>query len=552
MKRSRVGLVGVGVAALAGAAVGSDGEWRPARRPDPPAHVATAAPALLPAEVRVDAADPEPRWFPAAPRVEVATPLPPLPVPKPVPVAVPARPVQPIPPPRSSDSPVEPVRPMPKPTPPPGVLPAPRPETPPPADLPVAPPELMTPAGWAVPHQHAPFGSPPVRLGRDYPSFWDLLGGSVRDKAGPADGPPRGYVSAEYLLWWMRDLNVPVLGTTNTAGGLGFLGEPGTAPVLGPGEFLGSFRQGFRVRGGYWFGEHGSCAVDAGYFFLGRRTADTVLTSDRFPTITRPVFSPNPAPGGGVIGETGEAVTIPGLLTGSLSARAESELWGADVNLRKCLASGCDSRLTGFVGYRHLNLSESLTVTENINVVGAGAGLITVTDPVGTVVVVQDRFETRNEFHGGQLGLTYERRRGRLALDLRTSVALGVTHQELEIDGFQRRVRPGMAPMGFRGGLLAAGPNLGTFTRDRFSVVPEATVNLGYFLTPSLKAFVGYNVLYWTDVIRPGDQVDRVVDLTFVPNAPAVPPSGRNRPRPLFRQSDLLVTGVQFGLEYRW
>jgi hypothetical protein len=411
----------------------------------------------------------------------------------------------------------------------------------------------MTPAGWAAPPKHAPFGSPPVRLSRDYPTLWELAGGSVREKAGLADdGPPRGYVSAEYLLWWMRDLNVPVLGTTNTAGGLGFIGEPGTAPILGPGQFLGSFRQGFRVRGGYWFGEHGACAVDAGYFFLGRRSADSVLTSDRFPVITRPVFSPNPLPGGGVIGETGEAVTIPGLLTGSLSARAESELWGADVNLRTCLASGCDARLTGFVGYRHLNLRESVTITENINVVGAGAGLVTVTDPPGTVVVVQDRFATRNEFHGGQLGATYERRWGRVALDTRASVAFGVTHQELDIDGFQRRVRPGMAPMVFRGGLLAAGPNLGSFSRDRFSVVPEATVNVGYYLTPGLKAFVGYNFLYWTDVIRPGDQIDRVVDLTFVPNAPPVAPSGQNRPRPLFKQSDLLVTGVQFGLEYRW
>ncbi len=53
-------------------------------------------------------------------------------------------------------------------------------------------------------------------------------------------------------------------------------------------------------------------------------------------------------------------------------------------------------------------------------------------------------------------------------------------------------------------------------------------------------------------MIRPGDQIDPVVDLTNVPNAPAVTPGAPNRPAALFRQSDLWVTGVQFGAEWRW
>ncbi len=106
--------------------------------------------------------------------------------------------------------------------------------------------------------------------------------------------------------------------------------------------------------------------------------------------------------------------------------------------------------------------------------------------------------------------------------------------------------------MSFSGGLLAVGPNRGTFTRDQFSVLPELTFNVGYRLSPSLKAYVGYNVMYWNNVIRPGDQIDGVVDLTFVPNAPNVPPSGLNRPQPLFKQSDMWMTGVQFGMEWRW
>jgi hypothetical protein len=127
-----------------------------------------------------------------------------------------------------------------------------------------------------------------------------------------------------------------------------------------------------------------------------------------------------------------------------------------------------------------------------------------------------------------------------------------VTSQELDINGFQERTRPGLPPAVFQGGLLAVGPNLGHFTRERCSVVPEVTANIGYWLTPNLKAFVGYNFIYWTNVIRPGDQIDRVVDLSFVPNAPPTAPSGQLRPKPLFNQSDLWITGLQFGVQWRW
>ena len=75
--------------------------------------------------------------------------------------------------------------------------------------------------------------------------------------------------------------------------------------------------------------------------------------------------------------------------------------------------------------------------------------------------------------------------RGRWDLDARGSIAFGNTHQELDIDGSQVRTRPGQLPTTYQGGLLAVGPNLGHFTRDLFSVVPEATINIGYWLTPT-------------------------------------------------------------------
>jgi hypothetical protein len=532
---------------------------------------ANQAPAVGP---RVGAAPREPvrevpDWLPPpipiAPQSDVE-PVPPAP---PVPGAW-RRPVVVPQPPPTSDSPVPgQIRPMPQPAPPGTIRPR-SDELPPPRsvgpvtqptgkELPVAPPDLMVP-DCVVPGKHGTFGSPPIRLSSDYPSLAELCGRPIRDRIefrGADDRPvgTRGFIEGEYLLWWMPGLEIPILGTSSTdPTRRGFLGDPTTVTILGPGDFIGSTRHGVRVRGGLWLDDCGSCAIDGSLFVLFRRTADAAFSSSQFGIITRPIFSPNiqPPPGVGVIGQTGEAVAVPNVLRGALTARAESFLWGADLNVRHCLHSGCDRRLMWFLGYRYLNLSEEVSVTENITVLGSGGNQVRLPDPPGTIVFVQDRFSTENHFHGGQVGLTYERQRGPWSIDARASVAIGATHQELDIFGVQTRTRPGQLTESFTGGLLAAGPNLGHFSRNRFSVVPEFTLNVGYQLTPRLKVYAGYNFLYWTNVLRAGEQIDTTVDLTFVPNAPPAIPSGQRRPAPLFRQTDLWVTGLQFGAQWRW
>ncbi|MDB5313968.1 MAG: hypothetical protein JWO38_8170 [Gemmataceae bacterium] len=420
-------------------------------------------------------------------------------------------------------------------------------------DLPVAPPELMTPAGVHVPGRRGTFGSLPISISRDYPSLRQLIGlgghegswwGRPADSSDPESPPTdRFFARAEYLMWWVNPQRIPVLATTSVNGGFGFLGDPGTRALLGPGTFGDPLRLGMRLRAGWWFDDCGTCGVDGSFFFLGRQSSSATFSSGTFPTLTRPFFAPN------FNAEFGEIVALPGFASGTLRVDATSTLWGFDANLRHALCRTCDYRAEVFAGYRFLGLDESLAITENITALPGNTN-----DPAGTAVVVQDRFQTRNRFNGGQVGLAAERNWGRLSLDGRVSVALGDTTQTVDITGSQARLRPGMiTPDVFNGGLLATGPNLGHFTRDRFSVVPELAANLGYWVTPTVKAYFGYNFLYWSNVIRPGDQIDRVVDVTFVPNPPrGVPPSGQLRPQPTFRQSDLWVNGIQFGVEWRW
>jgi len=358
----------------------------------------------------------------------------------------------------------------------------------------------------------------------------------------PEKTPPRrGYFDAEYLLWWVKDYNVPVLATTGTGTSMGVLGQPGTVVLFGPGDVHFGARSGGRLSGGYWLDDCHTCGLDGSIFALGESNFRFTATSNQFPRIARPFFSPN------VNREVVETTTAPRVSTGGIAVLGSSDLWGAELNARHRCREDCSSYLDLFAGARYLNLSEQLNIIEGI-VAGPQAP-----EPLGTRILVNDQFTTRDQFWGGQLGIRGERSWGRWFANIRGSVALGDTHQTLDIRGAQIIVRPGQPPQFFTGGLLAVSTNIGRFTQDEFSVVPEIALNLGYAITPRWRIFAGYSGLFWSNVIRPGDQIDRVVDVTFVPNPPpGVTPSGQRRPTVLFQQSDLWIHGLNAGLEYRW
>jgi len=348
------------------------------------------------------------------------------------------------------------------------------------------------------------------------------------------------FFDAEYLLMWQVPSRIPLLATTADKPQFGFLGQPGTTKLLGPGRFGESQRNGLRLRGGSWFSSEEQFGVEASYTTFSRTTDRVRFDSQQFPTIARPIYVPN------IGGEFAELVAFPGLSHGNLTVAQTSDLWGAEFNLRSRLPSVADSRWEGLAGYRHWNLSERLTITEML-IAERNAPV-----PIGTNMEIRDRFAVRNQFHGGQVGLRGSRDFGAMSFDARGTVAVGANREEIEIAGVQHRVQPGLARETFNGGLLAAGPNLGRFVNERISVVPEGNASIGWNITTRLKAYVGYNVVVWTNVARPGDQIDRTVDLRFVPNAPQLVPTSVERPSVPFVRADFLVHGLQFGMQGRW
>ena len=59
--------------------------------------------------------------------------------------------------------------------------------------------------------------------------------------------------------------------------------------------------------------------------------------------------------------------------------------------------------------------------------------------------------------------------------------------------------------------------NIGQQTRNQFEVVPEVQVRGGYNVTSNLRLFAGYDFLYMSRVVRPGDQIDTTLNLTGNP-----------------------------------
>ena len=354
-------------------------------------------------------------------------------------------------------------------------------------------------------------------------------------------------------MWTTRGFHLPPLVTTaspldppDTRGALGF---GTTRLIFGDSDTLGGLRPGARVTVGYQFDPCGICSVEGSFFFLNRKNDNAIFDSNQYPVIGRPFFNIN----------TGlpdrELTTTPEFVQGNLQVHTSSSLFGGELNSRALLWCGCDFQVSGFVGFRYLDLREQLEIQENLvfinDVPGVGAN-----PPVaskGDRVFVFDRFDTHNQFYGGQIGVDGQWRRGPWSLDARFKLGLGVTQQSVDIDGGQQITRAAGGVQNFQGGLYALPSNIGHHSQSRFAFVPEVGLKAGYNITDNIRVFVGYDFLYWSSVVRPGDQIDTSLDQNKIPNFGTTPVQA-NQVRPVvpFRTSSYWAHGVNAGIEFRY
>ena len=193
-------------------------------------------------------------------------------------------------------------------------------------------------------------------------------------------------------------------------------------------------------------------------------------------------------------------------------------------------------------GFRYLDLDEGLELTE-VSQFNPGPALN------GTTQASSDRFRTHNQFYGGQIGAELELHQGRFFIDLYGKVAVGSMNENVTINGTTVLTTAAGLSMARPGGVYAQPSNIGSYTRSEVAAIPEVGVNVGYQLTTHLRASVGYSFLYISEVVRPGDQIDRSVNTSQQNAAGLVGPA---RPLFAFNPTDFWAQGINFGLEFRY
>jgi hypothetical protein len=368
------------------------------------------------------------------------------------------------------------------------------------------------------------------------------------------EAPTLVWVQAEYLLWWLKDQSLPPLVTTSaTQATVGRIGFPDTRVLFG-GYEDGEPRSGGRITVGARLGDVACLpvGVEASFFMLETRHNNFAASSNGDTVLARPFYDVNLG-AQRVEQVANQRVTDPAgnlvarAVAGTVTVNNPSELYGGELNGVLMLTDCPQHRTQLLVGARYLHFQEELNVHE---------ALVQLPDEEfgipQTRFLVEDRFRAHNEFLGGQVGLRTLMGMGRWTIDLQGKAALGVTRQIVHISGDTLHSTEGEPLVFGSGGLLALPTNSGSWGRNRFSVVPEGTVNVGYQITPALRAFVGYNFLYWSNVVRPGSQVDVSINTNFIP--PQGQPPILGVPRPLYpaAASDIWVQGMNFGVELRF
>lgn len=402
---------------------------------------------------------------------------------------------------------------LPPPSPAPASQDASPPNSPPPPDAPPSNSEPAPPAPFAAPADpltpcpppsalYPPPNLPPVFVPNpiNNPGFW---------------------FGIEGLDWWTKNqpLSVPLIttGPATQGANAGNLGMPGTTSLDSPLQY-GSVA-GIGVFVGGWFTPTHVLGLEGSLFVLGQQTAgfsaiDRSGVGDLI--LNEPVS--------GVPFNT--QVSAPGVESGSVAVGASSRFGGGDVNLLYNLyrARGLTVNLLG--GYRYLQLDDSLNITANSNLFVSttytdNAGDVLAYAPPGSAVTMIDYFGTRNQFNGGQVGAHFQYQWRRVFLSGTAKLAIGDTNTVVSINGNTTVFPVHGPPTQMLGGNYAT-LQIGQYAADRFALAPQGQLKVGYQFTPCIRGQVGYDFIYLSSVMRPGNQIDNTYDGMMHPLVPMV------------------------------
>jgi hypothetical protein len=397
------------------------------------------------------------------------------------------------------------------------------------------------------------------------------------------------FVIADYLYWWVNHAPAPTLLTTAPNNGFnngsltgGIIGKPGTMVLVDGSNLTYDAFSTMRIAVGVNVGPDGFWAIEGGGFILPKRSIDLGFAgnSNGTPLLTIPFLDAATGQQASLDVSAQDLAFHP-FLTGTVAIHSDIGVGGGEFNVVAHSIRTAERSFDLIAGLRVLALSENLTIDQTV--IPAETGNITLQFPTvgqgaasyysvvaGTPVHIFDSFTARNQFYGSQLGGRFHWDFGKLGADLTAKIALGITHEQVNINGFSNAalainpntgvVTPNLTTPG---GVFAQIGNIGTFHQNPFTVVPEIGFNLSWSLTSWLRLRFGYSGLYWSSVARPGAQIDSVLNSKLIPTGALLPTnttplgafiSGAEQGRPYFNFHDTAfwAHGVNFGVECRY
>jgi hypothetical protein len=375
---------------------------------------------------------------------------------------------------------------------------------------PVPPPVLPPP----VPALAEP---PPLEFGVGIPVGSDACPG-VRPPTPVTGAPievppgPMFWAGADALFWRAKGGLVPPLVVgIYTSATPPLPADPRMAFPVSDDRLNGDLKSGYRVRAGMWIDKPNGTGVEAVFTsFLGTDNVNSFVGGSNT-ILARPfvdVVQRNPA--------LFRLSDPTGTLQGIAQVRSTFDSDGLELNVMPRGPAMIGEEMHWVLGVRYWSLEESLLV----HAASAANGL---------QVSEFDAFTTRNRFYGPQVGGTWHWDRGRFAIDLTTTMALGGMTQETSIDGGSTAVLASGARIDRPGGLLALPSNMGDDSRTKLAWVRDTSLNVRYRITDNVQLRLGYEFFWVSSVLRPGQQIDLGVNPTLLPFNPG-PVSGPIRP----------------------
>ncbi|MEI7686910.1 MAG: BBP7 family outer membrane beta-barrel protein [Planctomycetota bacterium] len=360
----------------------------------------------------------------------------------------------------------------------------------------------------------------------------------------------RTWGGMDYSMWWFSKTPIAVplaVSTTSAPGspGVNILGvDPNAHVVLGANSLAQDPSNGGRLWLGFWFDDHRRLGVEIAGLWAETPTQQVGVQSNvrGVPMYSRPVVIPG-------LGASVYDISYPTFVSGKFAIETQQLLQGVEANFVGFAVGNQNLFFDILAGGRFLNLEERINLnyqmTNLVPLPAFGNELLA----AGTTAYASDLYRTRNQFYGGQIGGRLESNFGRLSVSMAGKIAFGVNDMSLDIEGSTTRSDRATV---YPAGILANGANMGRYRESHFAFVPEANLSVGWWFTQNLRLKVGYNVLYISEVVRPGSNITNMVNPSAVPVDQLYGTSPVARSPSLFQRTDFWAEGLTFGIDFRY